>query len=197
MGKWSEWQDLNLRPPRPERGALPGCATLRDQTERAITLRSTTRRPQSRFCAAAMNFRERFRLGRHWNHQSDALAAYADTPVKSGTGILSRHAAHLFLAEHLHRGHAMKARCRLEAQHLRVRDRAAGEADRISRIRRALVVRPSRFRQAAGTEPARRPGARYGARHPDPATRRRARGSSSATISAAIRLASSWRWPRA
>ncbi len=22
-GKWSEWQDLNLRPPRPERGALP------------------------------------------------------------------------------------------------------------------------------------------------------------------------------
>ena len=22
--KWSEWQDLNLRPPRPERGALPG-----------------------------------------------------------------------------------------------------------------------------------------------------------------------------
>jgi hypothetical protein len=27
--EWSEWQDLNLRPPRPERGALPGCATLR------------------------------------------------------------------------------------------------------------------------------------------------------------------------
>jgi hypothetical protein len=26
---WSEWQDLNLRPPRAERGALPGCATLR------------------------------------------------------------------------------------------------------------------------------------------------------------------------
>ena len=23
-GNWSEWQDLNLRPPRPERGALPG-----------------------------------------------------------------------------------------------------------------------------------------------------------------------------
>jgi hypothetical protein len=21
---WSEWQDLNLRPPRPERGTLPG-----------------------------------------------------------------------------------------------------------------------------------------------------------------------------
>ncbi|SJM32170.1 hypothetical protein BQ8482_250055 [Mesorhizobium delmotii] len=29
---WSEWQDLNLRPHRPERCALPGCATLRDQT---------------------------------------------------------------------------------------------------------------------------------------------------------------------
>ena len=29
--RWSEWQDSNLRPPRPERGALPGCATLRDQ----------------------------------------------------------------------------------------------------------------------------------------------------------------------
>src|SRR3954462_10179893 len=27
--RWSEWQDLNLRPPRPERGALPDCATLR------------------------------------------------------------------------------------------------------------------------------------------------------------------------
>jgi hypothetical protein len=26
---WSEWQDSNLRPPRPKRGALPGCATLR------------------------------------------------------------------------------------------------------------------------------------------------------------------------
>jgi hypothetical protein len=29
---WSEWQDLNLRPPRPERGALPDCATLRSQS---------------------------------------------------------------------------------------------------------------------------------------------------------------------
>lgn len=26
---WSEWPDSNLRPPRPKRGALPGCATLR------------------------------------------------------------------------------------------------------------------------------------------------------------------------
>ena len=25
---WSEWQDLNLRPPEPETGALPNCATL-------------------------------------------------------------------------------------------------------------------------------------------------------------------------
>src|SRR5690606_22101237 len=29
--RWSEWSDSNTRPPRPERGALPGCATLRDQ----------------------------------------------------------------------------------------------------------------------------------------------------------------------
>jgi hypothetical protein len=36
LRKWSEWQDLNLRPPRPERGALPGCATLRDQRRRSI-----------------------------------------------------------------------------------------------------------------------------------------------------------------
>ena len=26
---WSEWCDLNTRPLRPERSALPGCATLR------------------------------------------------------------------------------------------------------------------------------------------------------------------------
>src|SRR3982751_2698658 len=34
--EWSEWQDLNLRPPRPERGALPGCATLRQQSGKAV-----------------------------------------------------------------------------------------------------------------------------------------------------------------
>lgn len=28
-GKWSEREDSNLRPPAPEAGALPGCATLR------------------------------------------------------------------------------------------------------------------------------------------------------------------------
>ena len=27
--KWSEWRDSNSRPPAPEAGALPGCATLR------------------------------------------------------------------------------------------------------------------------------------------------------------------------
>ena len=32
--EWSEWQDLNLRPPRPERGALPDCATLRRRCSR-------------------------------------------------------------------------------------------------------------------------------------------------------------------
>ena len=36
QGCWSEWQDLNLRPPRPERGALPGCATLRFWKSRAL-----------------------------------------------------------------------------------------------------------------------------------------------------------------
>ena len=33
---WSEWQDLNLRPPRPERGALPDCATLRHRGRPAL-----------------------------------------------------------------------------------------------------------------------------------------------------------------
>src|SRR5690554_6446623 len=28
-GKWSAWQDSNLRPLRPERSALPSCATRR------------------------------------------------------------------------------------------------------------------------------------------------------------------------
>lgn len=36
---WSEWQDSNLRPPRPERGALPGCATLRHMEASIATLR--------------------------------------------------------------------------------------------------------------------------------------------------------------
>jgi hypothetical protein len=39
LGKeWSEWQDLNLRPPRPERGALPDCATLRQLSSREAAL---------------------------------------------------------------------------------------------------------------------------------------------------------------
>src|ERR1051326_5469405 len=45
--RWSEWQDLNLRPPRPERGALPGCATLRYLAEAAY-IASRPRRPQAR-----------------------------------------------------------------------------------------------------------------------------------------------------
>lgn len=40
---WSEWQDLNLRPPRPERGALPDCATLRDQRVRDIEAAGVSR----------------------------------------------------------------------------------------------------------------------------------------------------------
>src|SRR6266511_4830050 len=42
---WSEWQNLNLRPPRPERGALPDCATLRLKA-RLIT--RAGKRPQAR-----------------------------------------------------------------------------------------------------------------------------------------------------
>jgi hypothetical protein len=30
--RWSGWRDLNPRPPRPERGALPSCATSRKQS---------------------------------------------------------------------------------------------------------------------------------------------------------------------
>src|ERR1700736_133811 len=46
---WSEWKDLNLRPPRPKRGALPGCATLRQgQTYSSTTL--SLSRPLSRGC---------------------------------------------------------------------------------------------------------------------------------------------------
>ncbi len=32
---WSEWADSNCRPPAPEAGALPGCATLRQLKVRA------------------------------------------------------------------------------------------------------------------------------------------------------------------
>jgi hypothetical protein len=42
---WSEWQDLNLRPPRPERGALPDCATLR---LKAALITRVGERPQAR-----------------------------------------------------------------------------------------------------------------------------------------------------
>jgi hypothetical protein len=43
-GWWSEWQDLNLRPPRPERGALPGCATLRRRQGSLITAACAARK---------------------------------------------------------------------------------------------------------------------------------------------------------
>jgi hypothetical protein len=42
---WSEWQDLNLRPPRPERGALPDHATLR-LANRPPSSRDGSWRPQ-------------------------------------------------------------------------------------------------------------------------------------------------------
>jgi hypothetical protein len=31
--KWSGWPDSNRRPPHPQRGALPGCATSRKTIE--------------------------------------------------------------------------------------------------------------------------------------------------------------------
>ena len=36
--EWSEWKDSNLRPPAPEAGALPGCATLRFLAERTYNV---------------------------------------------------------------------------------------------------------------------------------------------------------------
>ena len=33
---WSEWRDSNSRPPRPERGALPDCATFRNQPDKFL-----------------------------------------------------------------------------------------------------------------------------------------------------------------
>ena len=39
---WSEWQDLNLRPPRPERGALPATAHLLSSSLSADNFRLMT-----------------------------------------------------------------------------------------------------------------------------------------------------------
>jgi hypothetical protein len=53
---WSEWQDLNLRPPAPEAGALPGCATLRPPrlTYIDVSPESRKKRPDCRgACALA------------------------------------------------------------------------------------------------------------------------------------------------
>src|SRR3712207_97125 len=53
---WSGWQDLNLRPLRPERSALPGCATPRGEPS---TKHAPLRRPfiiaaLTRACRASM-----------------------------------------------------------------------------------------------------------------------------------------------
>ena len=47
---WSEWQDLNLRPPRPERGVLPDYAVF--GMRKAVPLRGEVRRltQESRLC---------------------------------------------------------------------------------------------------------------------------------------------------
>jgi hypothetical protein len=45
LKRWSEWQDLNLRPPRPERGVLPAPDSDRHRAgpaSRAIDVSSTT-----------------------------------------------------------------------------------------------------------------------------------------------------------
>src|SRR5258708_14607492 len=46
---WSEWQDLNPPPPRPERGAPPGCATppLQGRSYRGALIPSQA---QAAFC---------------------------------------------------------------------------------------------------------------------------------------------------
>ena len=41
--EWSEWQDSNLRPPAPEAGALPGCATLRALAEASYNVAAPAR----------------------------------------------------------------------------------------------------------------------------------------------------------
>src|SRR5215471_2578527 len=61
---WSEWQDLNLRPPRPERGALPDCATLRLEVRSYIGGRhSLQARPSPTLPAQAVRRYERLQAG--------------------------------------------------------------------------------------------------------------------------------------
>ena len=62
--RWSEWQDLNLRPPRPERGALPGCATLR-LAEADVYRRPGVRPQQKAIPLLRRNEVGRLRLARH------------------------------------------------------------------------------------------------------------------------------------
>ena len=68
----------------------------------------------------------------------------------------------------LSRPHVPQAKVRAYAQYLRLRIRAAGEAHRLPRIRRALAARQR-------DQPDGRAGARPRARHADPGTRRAAR----------------------
>src|SRR5690242_8247883 len=51
---WSEWQDLNLRPPRPERGALPDCATLRLTSAGIYTRARSAFKPGAAWVMAAL-----------------------------------------------------------------------------------------------------------------------------------------------
>src|ERR1700722_7127713 len=51
--KWSGWRDLNPRPPRPERGALPSCATPRNNMVGETGFEPATPASQTR-CATGL-----------------------------------------------------------------------------------------------------------------------------------------------
>ena len=91
LKKWSEWQDLNLRPPRPERGALPDCATLRHDGCRLIQVRPSaglTRRP---WAASAVRFR-------YLGTRCLRMTAPPTTRVRGPTPLRSRDAARILAA---------------------------------------------------------------------------------------------------
>src|SRR5262249_13035131 len=74
LGKcWSEWQDFNLRPPRPERGALPDCATLR---QKAGLITRVGKGPQAR----SQSEQPDDRAAGHPNDKSGTRRHYAQRP---------------------------------------------------------------------------------------------------------------------
>jgi hypothetical protein len=66
---WSEWQDLNLLPPRPERGALPDCAHSDKRQSYTIGLRGYKRPPfPAIYCSRAAPAYRRAPRGHHRSH---------------------------------------------------------------------------------------------------------------------------------